>query len=607
MTMTIKAAIKPIAFGDWSGFRISRPDGDLVRSIAVVADGSGRLRAAKAIKDTSDEQLFDNEIGEQDKCAWLWPLLTGKLTGAVCDALNLAGLDGEELAGFEAAVASAVSRLHIDHEAASLLACSGEPKIAHLEFYSGDSDRAQNRRQQAQIYPIFADILASRVQLKMTIDRKDGSLADKLAKCLSTNEYTITPAILKRLMQATHMPEGCDLASVMMVSQAIPPDWLPKGGEEFEAFAHIATAIVENFDNPLDSIATLLKSCGGKWVDQLARIVNAAYPPPRKPKAEVTGAPSNETALAVIEPEPQDEYVPPPPPALAVRYSMQGMKTMVRMFSDNVILPMAAHGQSANEVHIGGDLRAASELLAAKVLLAGRTIHEVADIARRFHQEQYRIIEGSPVLQEERKRYVASLEDGGWPGLTKEVQAPNGLWLVPLKTTPQLQDEGKKLNHCVGGYTAQAERCQSHIVSVRSLDLESNQVESLSTCEITGISGPSGPFNVRQHYTTGNTTPTTAAQQALNWYLAAMESGQVEVNWDLIKLYKETDIKKSDSIERYCQYNWRDPDLLFEATVPWFPAFSKGYKNLDLAGFVDMPDMVTVREIIPPDLMKMRR
>jgi hypothetical protein len=618
MSLIIKTSIKAVSVDGWNGFKIVRPDGTTVRTLAVFANEAGEVRASKSSKAVPDEQLLDLGIDEAEDGKWLWPLLHGRVDDNVLEALNLAGMDETAKADFADSVLTHASKLSVDHRAISILVKTANPRLSLIAFYSGEGDRPENRRQQAAIYPIFADYLASRLQLKMTIDRKDGSLAEKLASSLSTDAYTVTPAMLKRFAQAEGVPDGCDVASMMLFAHAVPADWLPKGGDDFESFAHIATAVVETFSDPLEYIPALIKGCGGKWNDLLNKIVKSAYPPPRKPKsdpsvAQIEGpvAPSAAvapgSAVAMVE-NPADidpNYVPPPPRPLAVRYSLRGMHDMILQYTDNVVIPMAAHRQGSNEVYISPDLRDQAERQAQRILLGGRTIAEIADISRRFHQEQYRILEGSPILQKERMRYVAAASGEGWPGLTREVQAPNGLWIVPLKTTGQLKDEGKKLSHCVGGYTAQAERCSSHIVSVRSLD--DNGAQSLSTCEIEGISGPSGPFKSRQHYTTGNTTPSPAAQQALGWYLTSLAAGEIPVHWNEIKIFKSNDAKKADSIERFCKYDWRDPDMLFEATVPWFPVLPKSFRDVDLEGLVDYEGMEDVSSIIPPDMVGLRR
>ncbi len=640
MSLTIKTSIKPVNVDGWNGFKIVRPDGDTVRTIAVFANDAGEVRAAKTNRDVPDHELINLDIDETVDRQWLWPLLSGQVSSRVLDALNLAGSEEAASGEFAQAIAQHASRLTVDHRAIDILAKTGQPRLSLIAFYSGDDERGVNRRQQAGLYPIFADYFASRLQLKRTIDAhgqqrggdavgegksytQQGSLADNLAKALSTASYTVSPAVLKRFSQAKHVPDDCDVASIMLFAHAVPTDWLPTGGEDFEAFAHIATAVVETFAEPLDYIPALIKGSGGKWNDLLGKIVKAAYPPPRKPKPKpgptgdvpqpegpagiiIDVEPTAGTAVVVAPPEEIDpNYVPPPAPALAVRYSLRGMHDMILQYTDNVVIPMAAHRQESDAVYISNEFRREAELQAQRILLGGRTIAEIADISRRFHQEQYRILEGSPVLQQERMRFVAAAAGDGWPGLTREIQAPNGLWIVPLKTTGQLKDEGKKLNHCVGGYTAKAERCSSHIVSVRSL--VDDVVTPLSTCEIGGISGPSGPFRSIQHYTTGNTTPSPAAQQALSWYLTSLEAGDIPVNWNDIKLFKDNEAKRADSIERFCKYDWRDPDMLFEATVPWFPVLPKSFRDITFEQLVDYEGMEAVSAIIPPDMVGLRR
>jgi hypothetical protein len=628
MSMMVKTSIKPVSAGGWTGFKIIRPDGNIVQTLALVVDADGAVRAIRTNRAMPDDQLVEIECDEADERSWIWPLLNGQVEHNVLAALNLSGMEETAIEAFAQSVEKQVQNLPIDHRAVAILAKSGRPQLSSIAFYSGDDERAANRRQQADIYPMFSDLLAARLNLKLTIDRKDGSLAEKLAAALSNDAYTISPAVLKRFSQAERVPDGCDVASIMMFAHSVPMDWLPKGGDDFAAFAHIATAVCETFENPAEYVPTLIKGCGGKWNDLLGKVVKAAYPPPRKPKPE-PGAPQLESPAnpqavvdsahpvhqggnAIVPAAPEDpNYIPPPPNALAIRYSLRGMQDMVRQFTDNIVIPMAAHRQASNEVFISPDLRHEAEVHAQRVLLTGRTLAEIADISRRFHQEQYRIMEGSPVLQAERKRFIAATNGEGWPGLTSEVQAPNGLWIVPLKTTGQLKDEGANMDHCVGGYTAKAERCSSHIVSIRSLTPDEKTgnlvARPLSTCEIGEISGPSGPFKQRQHYTTKNTTPSPAAQQALGWYLSAMEAGEIPVNWEQIKVFKESGGVKADAIERFCKYDWRDPDLLFEATVPWFPILPKSFRDFDLEGIVDMEGMQAVSETIPPDVLRLRR
>ncbi len=184
-----------------------------------------------------------------------------------------------------------------------------------------------------------------------------------------------------------------------------------------------------------------------------------------------------------------------------LKTSMRSIRDMVSAFCDNVILPMIAYNSETNKVFLNEDLYKSAYAAAFKILTENRTIVDIADLARRFEQEQHTILEGGPNLQEQRRQFVAHQVDGDWPGLSARRQAPNHLWIVPLTSIEQLKDESRQLAHCVGrgGYNVAAERCDTHIVSVKR-EIENGKLASVSTVEIPGLvdlMAPSVSGNIR--------------------------------------------------------------------------------------------------------------
>lgn len=57
--------------------------------------------------------------------------------------------------------------------------------------------------------------------------------------------------------------------------------------------------------------------------------------------------------------------------------------------------------------------------------------------------------------------------DESWHAITQPVQAPNGLWLVPITTPADLEKEGQNLNHCVDDHLPSCLFDNLHVIGVR--------------------------------------------------------------------------------------------------------------------------------------------
>lgn len=582
----------------WIGLRISTLEGDLYRTIAVGKNEDGRIVAAQSFDNVDDVSLLTSyEIDDvSTNQGWIWALLSGKVDHSVTSALGRVDLYDTEFS--EGDFSKFTSE--IDLEAVQLLSSSAEPRLSHLVFYSGDDDRALNRKRHGAIYPIFSDVMAAKLQTKRVIDTKSGSLPDAMCRVLSSSTFEVTPAYLKRFAKMSAFPEGCDRGAVLSFSAQVPPDWFPVTDEEWEAYCQIATAVFGELSPSPDQHKALIKSASGKWSQLRTKILNAAFPPTHEELNE------NRRLAA------PDGHVPTPLKQSStdlldnLRSSMKSVSDMIGAFSTNVVFPMIAFNQASQNVYINNELRLAAFGVAYKLLLDNRGIVDVADLARRFHQEQHALLEGDEILQQERKRFIAYQIDGDWPGLTDRRQSPNGLWLVPLTSLSQLRDESNQLNHCVGrgGYDAAAERCDTHIISVKQ-EMPGVGLRSVSTVEISGIRALSGPFEVVQHRSTGNGTPSQEAQVALSWYLDSLKAGKIETNWEKIKAFKQVDARDIDAVERGCHYDWRDPQYIFSATVPWYPFLVKAYRNFSFEEMIGLEDIVRVSDMVAPDVLRM--
>ncbi len=600
------------------GVRLTTKEGTLVRTLAVVADELGAVTAAECLDEIDDASLIrDHAVNDGGKYVpWVWSMLAGELDKHVLQQLNFR--DSSDLPQLQERFAEAVrGRLTtVDQEAVALLRSSAEPRLHLLQFYSGSDEKAENRKRHGKIYPVFSDVMASGLRTKRVIDMKEGSLPEAVCKALSTSTNTVTPPYLKRFAQFKTFPEGCNRSAVVAFAVNVPPDWMPKTEADWVSFCQLATAVIDDLNPPADFLPVMIKATGGKWSDAVTKIMNAAYPPvPRTIEQAVPagGQLMLEGPAAAANGGGQELAVVPlenrrPEPFFGIRAALSDVRDMVSLFADNVVLPLSAFGHDSQNVFLSSEVRAAAESTAFRLLFTNRNLQDIADLGRRFQQEHHSIMEGNEALQQERKRFIAQQVDGDWPGLSSKRQAPNGLWIVPETSLNGLKRVSAELNHCVGrgSYDVSAERCDCHIVSIKYVDRD-GQLRCLSTIEFEGIKGPHGPFVSRQHRSEGNGAPPEAAEAAASWYVGSLKSGQIETNWEQIKIFKDVDLRNTDSIERACKYDWREPQYVFAATVPWHPFLAKAFRSMTFEDLLQSPEVTSVADNFAPDILRMQR
>lgn len=601
------------------GVRLTTKEGTLIRTLAVVADEQGAVTAAECLDEIDDTTLIrDHAVSDSGKYVpWIWSMLAGELDDNVLRQLNFR--NQSEIPGLRErfAEAAGVRLSNVDQAAVSLLRSSAEPRLHLLAFYSGADEKAENRKRHGNIYPVFSDVMASGLRTKRVIDMKEGSLPEAVCKALSTTAHSVTPPYLKRFAQFKSFPEGCSRSAVVAFAVNVPPDWMPKTEADWVSFCQLATAVIDDLNPPADLLPAMIKATGGKWSDVVTKIMNAAYPPvPREAErpapeggqllleAPAGAAPQGaDQALGVVPLENRR-----PEPFFGIRASLSDVRDMVSLFADNVVLPLAAFGHDSQNVFLSSEVRASAELTAFRLLFTNRNFQDIADLGRRFHQEHHTIMEGNEALQQERKRFIAQQVDGDWPGLSAKRQAPNGLWIVPETSLNSLKRVSAELDHCVGrgSYDVSAERCDCHIVSIKYVD-PAGQLKCLSTIEFAGIKGPNGPFVSKQHRSHKNGAPPEAAEAAASWYVGSLKSGQIETNWEQIKIFKDVDLRNTDSIERACKYDWREPEYVFAATVPWHPFLAKSFRGMTFEELLQSPEITSIADGFAPDILRMQR
>ena len=133
-----------------------------------------------------------------------------------------------------------------------------------------------------------------------------------------------------------------------------------------------------------------------------------------------------------------------------------------------------------------------------------------AALSRRWHQWQAQVLDES-------KENGAAADQEHWPTFIESPWGYEDLCVVPLTTAWQLDDEGRRMEHCVGSYASQCIFDGAHIFSIR--DRESGT--SLSTFEIKLANEVtvSNPYKIIQHQGVCDSDPPEKCKAALVSFL----------------------------------------------------------------------------------------
>lgn len=562
---------------DTNGYVIANVNNGITNAVMVSLDPEGHLMAASLSKEATtvypDDPAWVSLEGRAP-AQWVYSMLTGEPSSVLLDILDIPHVNRPTIAPelfAEAAKCAAECLPTINRDALAAMAKAPEQRLSTYEFYAAEGERGLYRRQAAGAYPIFADLFNANLSTKMGIDRKK-PLTDILLPILSEMaEQPVGNALLKRFANAPALPEGMRLAPVLAFASHIQPDWFPKSPEEWNAFYHIAYAMMEDLSVPPQSLGSLLAGSGGKWVQLLERALAKAYPDENDP--------------AWSDPEGH------------MRIAAYSARDTLDAFTNMVVLPLISHAQEADDVFLNAAIYKGAQDWAWDMLFEGRNLPDLLDVSRRFHQERAGMIENNMSRLAKAK---SQIKEGGWPGLTAPIQAPNGFWLVPLCTTEELKEEGARMHHCVGGYTTTAKACRSHIVSVRTI-YPDGRSESHSTCEFEGItSAVPNKMNQRQHQAHGNHSPQAQYRDAMNWYARQIEAGRIKTNWELIRAFLDNELVVVDQIERLCGYDWRERQNLDMAVRPWAAFVTKAYRTKGLDALMDSEQAEAIIEGMTP-------
>jgi hypothetical protein len=230
-----------------------------------------------------------------------------------------------------------------------------------------------------------------------------------------------------------------------------------------------------------------------------------------------------------------------------IRYEVNGLSDAISDYATKILGSKFARAINADksiseEVKNEIDFSTIKETLykqAEEILLNSVPMSERMAFAKAFSDAWH-----SP-LQQQKSLKVKDYNGESWPSLLgpKELEVPEsvvkqaGYRLVARTTADELKEEGRKLNHCVGGYTPDCNIGRSHIISVVN-----PQVDPISTIEYEADPAQKKLICI-QHYGKSNDDPSAESKSIQKWF---EEIKLKELNID----YKGLEEKRADRVAK---------------------------------------------------------
>lgn len=312
---------------------------------------------------------------------------------------------------------------------------------------------------------------------------------------------------------------------------------------------------------------------------------------------------------------------------------------MARVFTDKVGMPLIAQQQGMEDGFLNMRQQELAKIGATRLFFSGKSVINIFELSRHFHSQREHIMEAgcdADELEAQKKpelsRSVATdipifgvpdyLPEDGWAPMCDAVEAPNGVWIVPLCDPRQLSWEGTRrgndpfgiegLNHCVGGYSNACRVRGHHILSFRRRFADGS-FQRLSTLEIGPLQQGNTNLHECQHRARSNGTPCAASMQAKDWFYQQVRAGMIPLNFEGVQAHLGALNGKRDEIERACGYDRKDPEKVRLALHAFSDYYGKRLRKVvgetpecvDLSGFYQLSGMEDIGEEIYPTRLKL--
>ncbi|MFX4300220.1 PcfJ domain-containing protein [Pseudosulfitobacter pseudonitzschiae] len=456
------------------------------------------------------------------------------------------------------------------------------PSSRAVAWYGEEGETSLYRMQAAQSYPILAELIAESHSLAKAVDAVE-AIQPILMDRTGLNKASLKrigklekPAPAAKIFDAGERIEGEDALGVNRARHTqingsvpvdialrhlsdLPPDRTPRDDEAWLRYNEILTAVAIPIHNATSlPVASILEASKGNWVEFHATLAKAADFKPAEFDRR-TMALTTIDSLEAIEHFNRTVLLPQalvsirdfdqPEPIISREFVMSGFEASVGLI-------------------LGGSKNAAVTLM---------------EISRKYASRIPAMmeLEGKAFLiasQDDEKRFKTYGETG-FPLMTQEYEASNGLVVRPLANGEELTRESARLRHCVGSYQSQARRATTHIYSVQNKSGE----ESFSTVEFRNVEGDdpraaATSLKSVQHRANRNGTPGDDCLLAVREFIAAVKSGDIPINLSELNQWRrhlaETgqDNKSrsaSTSWKSVLELDWSNDDIRQDYWLEW--------------------------------------
>lgn len=460
------------------------------------------------------------------------------------------------------------------HKASEALTAVVAPSPLAVEYY-GDiqSNNHERRIQAAMAYPLFAELLATDSTLRSLIEVCQPIAAalgerTKLSRGhLKRLKKIRSPLPNERLFQLREEAMGIDplgvnrtrrhritgelgLQQTLDLLRGYPAQWAPDNEESWIAFAELVSAcampILDKFGIQLNEVLSATRGDWKGYKSSLARAYDANL---------------SEFDRRAI--------------ALATADTFE----MVEDFARCVIFPLLLTTITNANFNLPipqQDLRERGYDIAFRVIIGKAKNIPVAlfKAARDWASRVTSLCNAENLEEHEKTKFNVRKDVQSWPALTDNFSASNGLVIQNLTSAPELVEEGKRMENCLGRtYQTKAWTGKCHIFSVRSNDLS----QSFSTIELSPVSAKAtgdGVYgSILQHKAKRNRPPSASANIAVFQWHDALLSGKLPAAVEETQLWRN-EMEELDAIDGRSRAS--DPAY---ARVSWMSVLGRNWTN----------------------------
>lgn len=550
---------------------------------------------------------------------------------------------------------------YIDNRALHAVRALSDIQWKMVTFYSGDD--ALYRRQAAEIFPLLAGVFATRYSLKTAIDNQDNLNSVIMASFGKKEDGTpyVTKGFLKRIMHKDWYQNGIPVDLLIRQLSETPVDWFPKNEEEWNDFCilsktlgHILPLVTGN------TIETLYQGSQGKWSalkERLCLSFSDSRPPEglsdnslaalenyidrslfkTVPRDKIEAAAHTLTQDLSTLPEGVDVadsqvfgqilnygitrnhiidwYVrmyAPPVSLETLQHISDTIESMITLFSDKVVLPLAMYSTGMKSSLINHETRLMAKDIASRILCHGLSAQALVEKAASFSTRASAMSAAGDALsdaerlkQEAEYQAISALElrsvigltetTQEWPQLMNPVRAPNGVIICALTTLNELKEEGfkgvnkdgsKGLDMCVGTGNHYANLCKNegnHIITFR--DTTEKPFKRLGCMQYGKVKPDSKePLQEIQFRGEKNRSVSAKAQNAREWFEASVKNNVIQLNHEgILNFYAQQN--ERDTLQVLCGYDWSNEDNIKMSAEPWARFITKPYRTRSLEEF----------------------